>query len=59
MPFASVERALDLMREGKMIILVDDEDKEGVADAIIDDIVEVGEVVKQWLQDGDNSAKTP
>ncbi|HIC89361.1 MAG TPA: pyrimidine 5'-nucleotidase [Anaerolineae bacterium] len=43
---------------GMRTVLVDDDDQAGVADAIIDDIVEVGAVVKQWLRDGDNSAKT-
>ena len=35
MPFATVERALELMRQGKMIILVDDEDRENEGDLTI------------------------
>jgi 3,4-dihydroxy 2-butanone 4-phosphate synthase/GTP cyclohydrolase II len=35
MPFATIEEALDLMRQGKMIILVDDEDRENEGDLTI------------------------
>jgi len=35
MPFATVEEALDLIRQGKMIILVDDEDRENEGDLTI------------------------
>jgi len=35
MPFATIEEALDLIRQGKMIILVDDEDRENEGDLTI------------------------
>ncbi len=35
MPFATVEEALELIRQGKMIILVDDEDRENEGDLTI------------------------
>ncbi len=35
MPFATMEEALDLIRQGKMIILVDDEDRENEGDLTI------------------------
>ena len=35
MPFASIPEAIDLFREGKMLIVVDDEDRENEGDLTI------------------------